>query len=168
VLQQWLHGLTTQPIGLASKQAIAILSCPIEYISDAAKITEFNSPKQSNTEVSVDFDVLRVISLINLMKIDGRIALEEVRYISACIEQANISQTDKMGLIQAMGSADKIPINYSVFANDPEESVGLLIDLTALAKRDGNIHLSEKLYIKHVGALLGFSESDIEEMIASS
>ncbi|MFL5807194.1 MAG: hypothetical protein ACJ8CR_36375, partial [Roseiflexaceae bacterium] len=150
------------------KQAIAILSCPIEYISDAAEIVEPKSTQQPNTKVDVNFDILRIISLINLMKIDGRIVLEEVRYIGACIEQANISQADKIGLTQAIGSTDKIPVNYDVFANDPEEAVGLLIDLTALAKRDGNIHLSEKLYIKHVGALLGFSESDIEEMIASS
>lgn len=156
---------STHQIG---KQAIPIFSHSIEYTSDEAEITQPQSVQQGSTNIDINFDILHILSLINLMKIDGRIAEEEIQYISTCIEQANIDKRDKIGLVQAMESKDKLPINYVGFTKKPEEAIGLLLDLTALAKRDGNIHLSEKLYIKQVGGLLGFSESDIEEMITDA
>jgi uncharacterized tellurite resistance protein B-like protein len=102
------------------------------------------------------------------MKIDKRITTEEIQYIRTCIDQANIDESDKTGLLQMLESTDKMPITYNAFVGNPEEALGLIIDLTALARIDGTIHLSEKLYIKQVSALLGFSEGDIDEMLSSS
>ena len=42
------------------------------------------------------------------------------------------------------------------------------MDLVALAARDGQVHLAEKLYIKQVGQTLGFTDSDIEDLISLS
>jgi hypothetical protein len=55
-----------------------------------------------------------------------------------------------------------------VFKDNPEESLALLMDLVALAARDGQVHLAEKLYIKQVGQTLGFADSDIEDLISLS
>lgn len=155
---------STRQIG---KQAISILSRQIEYISDEADVAPSAPVSQDASGRGVNFDTLRILCLINLMKVDGHVATEEVSYIGTCIEKASINKSDKIELLQAITSTDKVAINYTVFTKSPQESVGLLVDLTALAQRDGHMRISERLYIKQVGGLLGFSESDIEEMIAS-
>jgi hypothetical protein len=39
--------------------------------------------------------------------------------------------------------------------------------LIALAKRDGDFHITEKMYIKQVGKLMEFSEGDVAELMLS-
>jgi hypothetical protein len=43
-----------------------------------------------------------------------------------------------------------------------------LVDLVTLAKRDGTFHITEKMFIKQVGKLLGFPETDIDEVMATT
>lgn len=42
------------------------------------------------------------------------------------------------------------------------------VDMVTLAKRDGAFHITEKMFIKQVGRLLGFSDNDIDEIIATT
>jgi len=41
-----------------------------------------------------------------------------------------------------------------------------MVDLIAVAKRDGNFHITEKMYIKKVGQALNLDVVDIEEMMS--
>ena len=155
---------------IIGKQAIAILSQPIEYVDSEYTDPEIHPQTSDVVELPPppNLDLFRIVSLINLMKVDQDIAIEEVQYICACMEKSNLSTSDKMGLLQAMKSDSKLTVNYSVFKDNPEESLALLMDLVALAARDGQVHLAEKLYIKQVGQTLGFTDRDIEDLISLS
>ena len=39
--------------------------------------------------------------------------------------------------------------------------------MIALARKDEEVHITEKLYIKKIGGMLGFSASDVDEVMAS-
>ncbi len=41
------------------------------------------------------------------------------------------------------------------------------VDVVKLAKRDDDFHITEKMFIKRVGGLLGFSDNDIDEIMAT-
>ncbi len=40
--------------------------------------------------------------------------------------------------------------------------------MIALAKRDGTFHITEKIFVKRIGKLLGFSDDEIEETMSST
>ncbi|NEQ34612.1 MAG: hypothetical protein F6K04_27210 [Leptolyngbya sp. SIO4C5] len=112
-------------------------------------------------------DILKIQSLINLMMIDGQIESEEQEYIGLIVEGAEINDHIKMDLIEAITGKTKFKIDYSEFANSPDEKISLLVDMIALAKRDGEFHIAEKLLVKQVGKIFDFSTDEIEEVMAS-
>ncbi|MFM6136810.1 MAG: TerB family tellurite resistance protein [Sphaerospermopsis kisseleviana] len=101
---------------------------------------------------------------MNLMKVDGSIEPEEKEYLKTIITNANLT-VEEIKEIKNSLSAQRTEIDYSLIAKYPDDALGLLIDLIALAKRDGDFHITEKMYIKQVGKLMGFSEVDIAEMM---
>jgi len=42
-----------------------------------------------------------------------------------------------------------------------------MLDLIALAKRDQEFHVTEKMYIKQIGKFLGYSDDDMMAMMES-
>ncbi|NJK27491.1 MAG: hypothetical protein HC925_01495 [Coleofasciculaceae cyanobacterium SM2_3_26] len=84
------------------------------------------------------------------------------------IDKADISYQEKLMLLESMKSGSKLKTDYSGLKNSPDDAVSLLIDLVGLAKRDGEFHIKEKLYVKQVGKGLGFSGEDIEEIMATT
>ena len=75
-------------------------------------------------------------------------------------------QSKKENFKSLLNSETKIAIDYSIFQNNPQESVGLMVDLIALAKRDNDFDFSEKLLIKEIGKKVGFGDSDISELMS--
>jgi uncharacterized tellurite resistance protein B-like protein len=114
---------------------------------------------------STNFDDLKVYTLINLMNIDKKLNAQEKEFINEIISKLTFTDEQKKKLLKNVDSGEKHKVDYSLFKNSPDESIGLLVDLTALAKRDGEFNLSEKLFIKQVGAQIGFSEKDIVELM---
>ncbi len=111
--------------------------------------------------------LVRRASLRVFQKMDRRIAPEEQEYVQTLIDKAGVSDEEKIALLGSIDTDTNFSIDYAAFADVPDEAIGLLIDMVALAKRDGTFHISEKMYIKQVGKLLGFSDADIEETMAS-
>ena len=137
----------------------------LDEFLDEAEAEEPTTASQSNVEKS--FDALKIKALMNLMRIDGSIANEEQEYIALLIEKTEIADDIKLELIENMNQSNKIKIDYSEIRESPEDAVGLIIDMVALAKRDNEFHISEKLYIKQVGKMLNISASDLEEAMSS-
>jgi tellurite resistance protein len=40
--------------------------------------------------------------------------------------------------------------------------------MVTVAKRDGTFHVTEKMFVKEVSKLLGFSDNDIDETMATT
>ncbi|BAZ85027.1 TerB family tellurite resistance protein [Dolichospermum compactum] len=97
-------------------------------------------------------------------KVDGSIEPEEKEYLKTIITNANLTSAE-IQEIKNLLSSQRIEVDYSLIAKYPDDALGLLIDLIALAKRDGDFHITEKMYIKQVGKLMGFSEVDVAELM---
>ncbi len=166
---------STRQIG---KHAVAIFEKTIEYLpeeivdGEETKLDEqvaasFAEIDQTNLEGKLIYEMLTLKSLINLMKADGHIKIQEREYVKRFMEKVALKGREKVELTASIYSSTSFTIDYTVFANVPEEALTLMLDLVALARRDGKIHPSEKIYIKQVGKLVGFSDKDIEEMLTS-
>ena len=131
------------------------LSVPAATISRAS--TPGNSP-----------DLPKVQTLVNLMKVDGTIKVEEREYVQTIIGNADLTESERGDLTQAIEKSGKFAVDYAAFASSPDDAIGLLVDMVTLAKRDGTFHITEKMFVKQVGKLLGFSDNDIDETMATT
>ncbi|MCB5266661.1 MAG: TerB family tellurite resistance protein [Candidatus Cloacimonetes bacterium] len=147
-------------------KAIEVFSKEIEFENDETfEITTEDLPAVNN-ETSSDTTKTKIEILINLMKIDGKIDEEEVKYVQGFIEKSNLSNDDEMVLIEQLGGSDKIKVDYTLFKSNQEEALYLLIDLIALAKVDGEFHVTEKMFIKNIAKTIEFSEDDLAELMS--
>lgn len=146
------------------KQAVAIFEQQIEYETDEVEDIP-NLEVQTPSEHNHELDRLKMQSLINLMKIDRHMKPAEHEYIQTLITQIGFSVNEQTQFEKDIEAGNTYTIDYTPFRSMPDEAIGLLLDLVALSQRDGQTHISEKLYIKQVGRALEISESDIDEMI---
>lgn len=153
---------STKTIG---KKATEILSKPIEVENSAIeeKFVETDIIEIDTNGVSLD--ELKIHSLINLMKIDKNIHEKEIEYINELIANSDFSSDKKQDLKSKIRKKEKIEVDYSIFKDKPDESIGLMIDLVALAKRDGEFHIAEKLLINQIGKQIGLNKDELNELI---
>jgi uncharacterized tellurite resistance protein B-like protein len=142
------------------KKAAEIFSKPMS-LDDKELIDSDISTEIAVNQTNTSINELKILSLINLMHIDKKASVKEKKYVSEIISNQDFKEDIKNELIKKLESGENQQVDYSIFKKSPEESIGLLVDLVALAKRDGEFKLSEKLLIKQIGSQLGFSDTDI-------
>lgn len=183
-VSKWLPGVGATAMGLWSaystkqvgNKSIQIFEKEIEILDESQSLSECSieytdnllpaSDLEVNTITGERLELLKIKTLINLMKVDGSIEPEEKEYLKTIITNANLTSAEIQEIKNSL-SCQKIEVDYSLIAKYPDDALGLLIDLIALAKRDGDFHITEKMYIKQVGKLMGFSEVDIAELMLS-
>jgi uncharacterized tellurite resistance protein B-like protein len=184
VISKWLPGvgavamavwsnLMTRQVG---KKAIEIFEKEIVLSEEVVEVipVETESVSVSATTIrrssttSISPDMPKVQTLLNLMKVDGTIKAEEREYMETIIGNADLTESEKADLTQAIDKSAKFVVDYSAFASSPDDAIGLLVDMVTLAKRDGTFHITEKLFVKQVGNLISFSGNDIDEIMATT
>lgn len=162
----WTNYLTRQ-IGNKAKELFASKIEFEDNIEDVELIKPLDESiiKLGSNEKSNDFYKIKVLT--RLMNIDGKVTDEELAFVTSLIENSDIPAEDKITLTSGIMCSDRTLDGLDSVAASPEDSIALLADLTALAKSDSQFHVTEKLYIKQIGKLLNFSETDIEEVLAS-
>ncbi len=168
----WSNLLTRQ----VGKKAIEIFEKDIELSEEVIEDMPLEPESKSvpNTTIihastpSFSPDMLKVQTLINLLKVDGVIKAEERDYAQTIIGNADLTEREKTDLTQAIDKSGKFNVDYSAFTSSPDDTIGLLVDMVTLAKRDGAFHITEKMFVKQVGKMLGFSDNDIEESMATT
>jgi uncharacterized tellurite resistance protein B-like protein len=171
-LAVWSNYLTRQ----VGKKAIEIFEKEIvlseEIMEEMPLETEPASDQTAainrSTTLSISSDMQKVQTLVNLMKVDGTIKAEEREYLQTIIGSADLTESEKEDLSQSLDKNGKFVVDYSAFASSPDDAIGLLVDMVALAKRDGTFHITEKMFIKQVGKLLGFLDDDIDETMTTT
>jgi len=171
-LAVWSNYLTRR----VGKKAIEIFEKEIvlseEVIEEMPLETEnaFVQPATINraTTLNISPDMPKVQTLVNLMKVDGIIKAEEREYMQTIIANADLTENERTILTQTIDKNEKKSVDYSAFASSPDDAIGLLVDMVTLAKRDGTFHITEKMFVKQVGKLLGFSDDDIDEIMATT
>ena len=121
---------------------------------------------ESNIDNSV-IDKLKIRTFINLIKVDGKIDDREIELLENLMDKFELDSNDKIELISEINSKNKINIDYSILKGNSQEILYLLIDLVAIAKADGEVHITEKLFIKEVAKSLDFDLNDLNLLFES-
>lgn len=145
-----------------SEEVIEEMPLETESVSVPSAIISRASAQSSSP------DLPKVQTLVNLMKVDGTSKAEEREYVQTIIGNADLTESERADLTQAIDKSGKFVVDYSAFASSPDDAIGLLVDMVTLAKRDGTFHITEKMFVKQVGKLLGFSDNDIDETMATT
>ncbi len=158
---------TTKELG---NYAIKILEREIiqkedEFIDSLVIDTEYQIISE-DTKLEINLDELKIQALINLMKIDNEIHKKEIEFIETVISNVDLDETTIDELRQSFESKKISDIDYILFKQSPDLSIGLLSDLVGLAKRDGKLHPKEKLFLKNVAKQLEISEQDLDELLS--
>ena len=165
----------TQQTGKKAKEVfskdIEVSENPVEEGTKPIDVTATTIPTstfaQADVIVNSGVDIAKIQTLINLMRVDGTVKPEEREYIKTILCNANLTSNEIAEMRQTLSVDKKFSVDYTAMKASPDDAIGLLVDLITLAKRDGTFHITEKMYIKQVGRLLGFSDSDIEETIVA-
>ncbi len=121
VMAVWSNILTQQ----VGKKAVEIFEKEITLSGDVFEDIPLEPESGSVLTTSISmaavpnssYDLLKVQTLINLMKVDGTLKEEERNYVQTIIDNAGLSMSENLDLIQAIDKCRKFTIDYSVFAS---------------------------------------------------
>ncbi|MCP4750304.1 MAG: TerB family tellurite resistance protein [Proteobacteria bacterium] len=147
----------------AGKKAVELLSKDI-YIIDGKDFQDIE------IEIEPDIDdklltKLKIVSLSNIMKVDKKILKVELDFIETLISNSDLDEATLDELRSELQSPELCEVDHSVFPDGHIDTIGLMLDLVSLAKRDGEFHSSEKKYIKQVGKIVGFNKDQISAFL---
>ena len=163
----WSNYLTQQ----TGNKAVEILEKEIVFsdeVSEEVAIDPEDSIDTLNLAIVAGFspDMPKVQTLINLIKVDNTVADEERYFIQTIIDAADLTESEKDGLRQAVDRKEKFTVDYSTFKSSPDDAIALIVDLVTLAKRDNVFHVTERMFIRQIGKILGFSDTELEDAMA--
>lgn len=157
--------ITTKKIGNVACNLF--ITTQQETDSDEIVILDEVQNIQDNEIVSKIFDLelQKFYSYINLIKIDGKTTDDEVELLETLVNESDLSENQKMEVIGKIGNGSMVDVDYSLWKGNIEQSIDLINNLVALSKSDGQVHPTEKMFIKNVGRQLGLQEEDLMELI---
>ena len=141
-----------------------------EIVFEDNEIKDIDLPFSTVVETNCDefaIEKLKIRIIINLIKIDGKIDDKEIELLEELMDKFQLESNDKLELISEINSKNKISIDYNLLKGNSEEILYLLIDLVAIAKADGEVHITEKLFIKEVAKSLDFDLNDLNLLFES-
>lgn len=163
---------STKKVG---EKALEIVSMPIELslemvddVEPSIASTEQSPVSSAGASAEGMMDAIQIQILIALMHIDRLASPAEVSFIRDVIDTSAMSSSEKDRFRQALQKPMPVPNDLAPLMASPERAIGVLSAMIGLARRDGTVHLNERLLIKQIGARLGFSESDVESAFATS
>lgn len=119
-----------------------------------------------NSAGSLEFYKLQ--ALIGLARIDGKISKQEEEFIGEALSSRDLTEAQRERLIASLAGKPTELEGLEALAADPDSAIGLLSSMVALAVKDAEFHIAERLYIKRIGERIGFSAADIDDLIASA
>ena len=144
-------------------------SNPMNFADSSFEEAEFNdSPNyekndEVNSELKLEF--VKIQALINIAKIDFEVHEEEVEFISLLIEDSDLSDDEKMKLVQTLHTKDLAEIDFSVFKGNDLYALTLIESLASLILIDGITKAVEKIYFYKIARELGFTKEDVSDML---
>ncbi len=158
-------GITTNTIGNVARDCFIL---PKQTKGIESEVIIEDDMKNANTgdiEKIINLELQRFYSYINLIKIDGKIADEEVALLENFINVSDLSDNQKMEIIGKIYSSSMIDVDYSVLKEKPDQGIMFVNNLVSLSKIDGQVHPTEKMFIKNVAKQLEIQNEDILELL---
>ena len=107
----------------------------------------------------------RLKIFIKLIKSDGVIDKEELKFINEIIDSSSLNKEQRSDAQLSLINENELPIDYGVFVDQKVKSL-LMEELIFIAKLDNDFSEDEKSFIQSAGLGLGFSEVQISEMLS--
>lgn len=161
----WVHYMTKKVGRKATEILIQDVSVD-ETESDQDEVGQSSEvPPNSESSNDVSTVVQRLKILVCLAAIDGETHDQESAFIVEIMSNYDLPTADKDEISEALANYKQIDIDYGSLAANPSDSVGILVDMVALSRRDGSIHPAERIFIRKVGGILGVAEADVNDLI---
>jgi uncharacterized tellurite resistance protein B-like protein/uncharacterized protein (DUF697 family) len=168
-----------QSTKLIAAKAIEVFRKEIEIEAEEIDTPESVNSTFGETETSatshlqnLKFSSLQSIKiqlLVNLMLSDGNASSDEQNHINdlvkGMISDQSLTNEDEKLLLEYLKSPQHKDVDLTGFLNSPDDAMGLVVDMVALAKRDGEVRFAERAYIISVGKSVGFADTDLEELL---
>ena len=130
-------------------------------ISNAAKSLFLKRHRDQEHQEKMEMARIRI--LMNMALVDGTYDDTERDTLQSIVSTLDISEENKRKLMKETESPVKREVDLSFFRGNDLCSGSLLESLVEIANADGQISPKEKIYLRNVGAGLGFSESELHE-----
>ena len=128
--------------------------------------TAYTPYEEVNESTSIDsIEYHRILTLISIAFIDNDITTKERAYINTKIEEATLTDDQKLELLTILKDGNTPKITFDVFTEDNKEGIKLLSQAIEMLKLDRRFTLGERLYIKKIGKELGFGPEDVENLM---
>lgn len=150
---------STHKIG---EKAIEIFSREISFVDEDIIDIEIREVSLTTPEAIL---IAKIEALINLMKIDGVKHDLELKHIKAIINESDLSDLTKVNLLTNLISEELIAVNYDIFKENNEDALSLIIDLIALSRKDGVVHIAEEHYIRQIAEKIGFPSDELNRLM---
>lgn len=164
----WVHYMTKK-VGQKATQILGedILLDEEEIDQDESHHSqEPSTAPEVASEASAVAQRLRVLAC--LASIDGTTHDQESEFIKEMMSNYELQSVDKNEILKSLESCQQIEVDYSVLAANPSDSIGVLVDMVALSRRDETVHPAERMYIRKVGEILGVAEADVKDLIETA
>ncbi|MES2644209.1 MAG: TerB family tellurite resistance protein [Myxococcota bacterium] len=110
--------------------------------------------------------VAKLLLLDDLMKCDGEAAPAEHAFINELLSRSGLGPESRMLLIKRFDEPSPRVVDLAPFRADRDEAIGLLIDLAAMAKRDGSLKDSERAFVVRTAHEVGLGENQVAAALA--
>lgn len=151
---------TTVAVG---RRARDLLSLPVAY-----------DPEPGEAPDTIDAEVVvvapdavmrnRILLLANLVHVDGEAAPTEQAYLDAILANSGLGADLVADLTARVALPQQQVVDYAVFT-DRDEAMGVLMDLVALAYRDGALHPAERAFIRQAARQLRVGEVEVDALL---
>lgn len=129
---------------------------------DIELIKPIETAQPTTTDGDLEFSKLQI--LIELAKIDGTVSEQEREFVDEALASTDMDATRKALLLDLLHGKTQPLQGIEDIAAQPDSAIALLSNMVALARRD-EIHITEKLFIRRIGLMLGFSSDEVEELL---
>lgn len=172
MLSKWVPGLGAAAMALwarletksMAKKAKEIFSKEIEYTAEETDkdITLLLvDPLRMDKEFLLD----KLKLLINMMRIDGKMHLEELEFIKLVAACDNLQGAELEKLLTRKRPKSGFKVKLRRYAKSPLKATAIVVELAALAKSDDKMNIQEKSYLKWICLRLGVDEGVLKESI---
>ncbi len=119
----------------------------------------------TSTADDIPLSLIRLQTIINLIKVDGVMDKAEVEFLNELLSAVKLNAEQTTHLQSRLAAKKLIEIDFSPYQNHPIEALNLILDLVNMSKQDGKLQPKEKMYIKKVAEQLGLSQNDVNELL---
>lgn len=164
----WVHYMTKK-VGRKAVQILShdiIVDCKEVDGVTSVQAQEDSTGTGASTGESAVAQRLRILA--SLAAIDGAAHDRESEFIKEIMSNCEIASEEKSAILSSLAKCQPMEVDYDILAANPGDSVGVLVDMVALSRRDDVIHPAERIYIRKVGEILGVAQADISELIETA